>query len=56
MMTEIHAGIKDMNSIALKEFNKNEQDLFKEYIEKNILNLKNLPVNQIDIKVKKQAL
>lgn len=53
VMPEIHAGIKDMNSIALKGFNISEQDIFKGYIEKIILNLRNLPVNEIDIKVKK---
>ncbi len=53
VMPEIHAGIKDMNNIALKGFSKNEQEMFKGYIERIILNLKNLPVNEIDIKVKK---
>jgi MarR family transcriptional regulator for hemolysin len=53
IMPQIHAGIKEMNNIALKGLTKSEQEVFKNYIEKIIFNLKNLPVNKIDIKVKK---
>lgn len=53
VMPEIHAGIKEMNGIALKGLSTSEQEIFKGCIEKIILNLKNLPVNEIDIKVKK---
>lgn len=53
VMPEIHEGIKEMNNTALKGFSENEQKIFKRCIEKIILNLKNLPVNEIDIKVKK---
>lgn len=53
IMPEIHDGITNMNKIALKGFSKNDQELFKGFIEKIILNLKNLPVNEVDIKIKK---
>jgi len=53
IMPEIHNGIIDMNKIALKGFSKNDTELFREFIEKIILNLKNLPVNEVDIKIKK---
>lgn len=53
IMPEIHDGITQMNKIALKGFSKNDQELFKGFIEKIILNLKNLPVNAVDIKIKK---
>lgn len=53
IMPEIHSGIIHMNKIALKGFSKNDQELFQGFIEKIILNLKNLPVNTVDIKIKK---
>ncbi len=53
IMPEIHDGITHMNKIALKGFNKNDQELFQGFIESIILNLKNLPVNEVDIKIKK---
>lgn len=53
IMPEIHNGITHMNKIALKGFSKSDQELFKGFIEKIILNLKKLPVNEVDIKIKK---
>ncbi|MFY9308474.1 MAG: MarR family winged helix-turn-helix transcriptional regulator [Bacteroidia bacterium] len=53
IMPGIHEGIKEMNNIALKGLSKGEREVFKGCIEKIILNLANLPVNEIDIKVKK---
>jgi MarR family transcriptional regulator for hemolysin len=53
VMPEIHNGISDMNKIALKGFNKNDREIFKGFIEIIIHNLENLPVNEIDIKIKK---
>lgn len=53
IMPVIHKGIADMNKIALKGLSKNDQGLFKEFIENIILNLRNLPVNIVDIKIKK---
>lgn len=53
IMPQIHAGIKEMNSIALKGLTKKENEVFHHCIERIIVNLKNLPVNEIDIKLKK---
>jgi len=50
----IRKGIEDMNDIALKGFTKKEQELFKKFLEKTLVNLENLPVNAVDIKFKKQ--
>jgi MarR family transcriptional regulator for hemolysin len=53
IMPEVHNEIDQMNKIALKGLTKNEQIQFKGCIEKIISNLKNLPVNEVDIKIKK---
>lgn len=53
IMPQIHAGIKEMNGIALKGLSKKDNEVFHHCIERIIVNLKNLPVNEIDIKLKK---
>lgn len=53
IMPQIHNGINEFNEIALKGFSHTERDVFRGYIEKIILNLHNLPVNEIDIHLKK---
>lgn len=53
IMPEIHNVICQMNKIALKGFNTTDEELFNGYIKTIILNLKNLPVNEVDIKIKK---
>lgn len=53
IIPEIHNGINEFNKIALNGFSKQEQDLFRSYLEKIIFNLHSLPVNEIDIHLKK---
>ncbi len=53
-MPKIHAGIADMNKTALKGFNKNEQALLQKYIGNILKNIEDLPVNEVDIKLKKR--
>jgi len=53
VMPVIHKGINEMNKIAFKGFSKNNQKLFNGFITTIILNLKSLPVNEVDIKIKK---
>ena len=50
---QIHEGIKEMNSIAFKGIRKQDQDLFYECLSTVQKNIKNLPVNRVDIKLKK---
>jgi DNA-binding MarR family transcriptional regulator len=53
IMPEIKKEIIAMNNIALKGFTKKEQELFNYFLKATTLNLKNLPVNTVDIKIKK---
>ncbi len=53
LMPKISKEIDEMNKIALETFTEKEQALFKKFIDMTILNLKNLPVNNVDIKIKK---
>ncbi|MES2592971.1 MAG: MarR family winged helix-turn-helix transcriptional regulator [Bacteroidota bacterium] len=53
IMPEIHNGIAEMNKTALNGISKSDQGVFKGFIEIIIQNLKNLPVNEIDVKIKK---
>jgi MarR family transcriptional regulator for hemolysin len=50
---QIQKEIMEMNKIVLKGFSKQDQDLFKIFLNNTELNLKNLPVNTVDIKIKK---
>lgn len=53
LMPKFHKEISDLNTIALKNFSEKEQIVFKKFIGTTLLNLKNLPVNIVDIKIKK---
>ena len=53
LMPKIQKEISDMNKIALNGFSEKEQLLYKKFIDRTIINLKNLPVNNVDIKIKK---
>ncbi len=53
IMPVIQNGIAEMNKTAFKGFNTKEKELFNGFVETIILNLKNLPVNEVDIKIKK---
>jgi MarR family transcriptional regulator for hemolysin len=54
LMPGIRNEIIGMNKIALNGLNKKEQELFREFLDKIIKNLENLPVNKVDIKIKKK--
>lgn len=53
LMPKIRKEIIEMNKIALTGLNKKEQELFKGFLTTIIKNLENLPVNIVDIKIKK---
>jgi len=53
IMPEIHNGIKEMNSIAFKKVSKQNKELFYECLVTIFKNIENLPVNKVDIKLKK---
>lgn len=53
VMPAVHEGIKEMNNIALRGLTKKEVEQFKEFVEKVEVNLGKLPVNAVDIKIKK---
>lgn len=53
IMPTINHKIAEMNSIALNGVDDNDIEVFRSVIEKIIQNLKNLPVNIVDIKLKK---
>src|ERR1019366_1743509 len=48
LMPKIQKEITDLNKIALKNFTEKEKVLFKKFIEMMVVNLKNLPVNNVD--------
>ncbi|MCC7332122.1 MAG: MarR family transcriptional regulator [Flavobacteriales bacterium] len=52
-MPFVHKGINELNSIVFNGFSKQEQDSFRCSIEKMILNLEPLPINEINFKIKK---
>lgn len=54
IMPEIYEGINKMNSLALKGLNKNEQELFYSAMKRIAKNIENLPVNEVDIQLKKK--
>jgi MarR family transcriptional regulator for hemolysin len=54
VMLGIHKGIIDMNKTALKGLNKGEQEQLHKYMSTIIGNIENLPVNKVDIKLKKK--
>ncbi|MGZ4048504.1 MAG: MarR family winged helix-turn-helix transcriptional regulator [Bacteroidia bacterium] len=54
IMPEIHAGIKEMNATALKGINKQDQEMFYYCLSTILKNIENLPVNKVDIKLKKK--
>ena len=54
IMPQIHNGIKEMNSIAFKGVNKQDKDLFYSCLATIFKNIENLPVNKVDIKLKKK--
>lgn len=54
IMPEVYEGINKMNSLALKGLNKNEQELFYTAMKKIAKNIENLPVNEVDIQLKKK--
>ena len=53
LMPKIHSGISEMNKIALNGLTKKEQELLYTFMGIVIKNLENLPVNIVDIKIKK---
>lgn len=53
LMPKIRNEIITMNKIALNGLNKKEQELFRRFIDTVNKNLENLPVNKVDIKIKK---
>jgi MarR family transcriptional regulator for hemolysin len=55
VMPSIHDGIKEMNSIALKGLNKHDQEVFYDCLAIIFKNIENLPVNKVDIKLKKKV-
>jgi DNA-binding MarR family transcriptional regulator len=54
IMPDIHEGIKEMNSIALEGLSKTEQDLLFKFMSVIMKNIQDLPVNAVDIKLKKK--
>lgn len=54
IMPEIYEGINKMNSLALKGLNKSEQELFYSAVKRIAKNIENLPVNEVDIQLKKK--
>jgi DNA-binding MarR family transcriptional regulator len=52
IVPQIQKEIAEMNNIALKGFTKKDLDLFKNFLNTTERNLKNLPVNTVDIKIK----
>jgi MarR family transcriptional regulator, transcriptional regulator for hemolysin len=54
IMPELYKGINKMNSLALKGLTKNEQALFYTITTKMAKNIENLPVNEVDIQLKKK--
>lgn len=54
IMPEIYEGINKMNSLALKGLSKNEQELFYSAMKRIAKNIENLPVNEVDIQLKKK--
>lgn len=55
IMKEINAGIKDMNALAFKGINKQDQETFYNCLGIISKNIENLPANEVDIKLKKRA-
>lgn len=53
IMPEIHKGISEMNEIALNGLTKKEQELLYNFMGTVIRNIEDLPVNKVDIKIKK---
>lgn len=53
VILQIHNGINEMNSIAFKGVNKENQELFYTCLSTIQKNIENLPVNRVDIKLKK---
>lgn len=54
ILPEIYEGINKMNSLALKGLNKSEQAQFYLMMNKMSKNIENLPVNEVDIQLKKK--
>lgn len=54
IMPEIYEGINKMNSLALKGLNKSDQELFYSAMKRIAKNIENLPVNEVDIQLKKK--
>lgn len=54
IMPDIYKGINKMNSLALKGLNKNEQESFYTAMKRIAKNIENLPVNEVDIQLKKK--
>lgn len=54
IMPRVYEGINKMNSLALKGLTKNEQELFYSILTKIGKNIENLPVNEVDIQLKKK--
>ena len=54
IMPKIKGEITSMNNTALNGLNRSEQEQFKGFIKIITKNLENLPVNKVDIKIKKR--
>ena len=53
IMPSIHNGIKEMNATAFKGIKTHDKELFYGCMAIILKNIENLPVNQVDIKLKK---
>lgn len=54
VMPSIHNGIKEMNATAFKNISKEDKELFYSCLAIIFKNIENLPVNKVDIKLKKK--
>jgi DNA-binding MarR family transcriptional regulator len=54
ILPEVYQGINKMNSLALKGLNKSEREQFYVMMSKMAKNIENLPVNEVDIQLKKK--
>lgn len=54
IMPQIYEGINKMNSLALKGLTKSDQELFYSIAKRIEKNIENLPVNEVDIQLKKK--
>lgn len=54
IMPSIHKGIKEMNETAFKGVNKHDREVFYDCLATIFKNIENLPVNKVDIKLKKK--